>query len=201
MTSAWMVVLVLVGPPQVTENSLPPETVASPGPPQALPKVRSRDALRGAYRRAMQKSASRADPEPEDVVPGLVSLYGEVANAADMAPAERRRLRRGVRLRLVQMRDKLIRESLRREREARRVKHGSSGRHDARNGQNLAGGGANDRAAELIELIQTTIAPDTWDVNGGNGSIYYYRPLHALVVRQTGEVHHQIGGLLQALRR
>ena len=58
-----------------------------------------------------------------------------------------------------------------------------------------------DHGQELVELIQQTIAPHTWDVNGGNGSIYYWRPGRAMVVRQQGEVHEHIGDVLDQLRR
>jgi len=66
------------------------------------------------------------------------------------------------------------------------------------------GGGAMqmpDHGQELVELIQTVIRPETWDVNGGLGSIYYWYPGRALVVRQTDEVHGEIGGVLDQLRR
>ena len=64
-----------------------------------------------------------------------------------------------------------------------------------------SGGGARyDHAQELIDLIQRTIKPDSWDVHGGTGTIFYYRPLMALVVRATSEVHGNVGGLLRALR-
>ena len=67
----------------------------------------------------------------------------------------------------------------------------------------FGGGGrySYDHGQELVELIQQTIAPHTWDVNGGLGSIYYWRPGRAMVIRQTGEVHGQIGGLLDQLNR
>jgi hypothetical protein len=65
----------------------------------------------------------------------------------------------------------------------------------------MNGGGAADDGWDLVELIRATIAPETWDVNGGRGSMYYYRPQQLLVVRQTGEVHHQLGGVLGQLRR
>ncbi len=74
----------------------------------------------------------------------------------------------------------------------------------------LVGGGAagvgqrmpnDDYGQHLVELIQTTVAPSTWDVSGGLGTIYYWRPGRALVVRQTGEVHDQMGGVLGQLRR
>ncbi len=58
-----------------------------------------------------------------------------------------------------------------------------------------------DYGQHLVDLIQKTIAPSTWDVNGGLGTIYYWRPGRALVVRQTGEVHDEMRGILGQLRR
>ena len=58
-----------------------------------------------------------------------------------------------------------------------------------------------DRGQELVELIQTTIAPDTWDVKGGLGTIVYFAPGKSLVVRQTSEVHGNLGGLIRDLRK
>src|SRR5205823_9827969 len=53
------------------------------------------------------------------------------------------------------------------------------------------GGGAfpNDNGLALVELIERTINPAFWDVNGGPGTIVYYAPLQCLVVRATSEVH------------
>ncbi len=61
-----------------------------------------------------------------------------------------------------------------------------------------AGGGAagGDYGPALIELIYRTISPKFWNVNGGPGSIAYYRPWFALVVRATPEIHEKIGGAL-----
>lgn len=72
-------------------------------------------------------------------------------------------------------------------------------------GAGTAGGGPpvpnDDYGQHLVALIQKTIAPSTWDVNGGLGTIYYWRPGRALIVRQTGEVHDEIPGILGQLRR
>jgi hypothetical protein len=76
-------------------------------------------------------------------------------------------------------------------------------------GRGMLGGGpfggagqfTGDYGPQLVDLIQRTIAPQTWDVNGGLGTIYYWRPGRALVVRQTDDVHDQIGGLLQQMGR
>ncbi len=56
-------------------------------------------------------------------------------------------------------------------------------------------------ASDLIELIQRTIHPDHWDVNGGPGTIFFYQPLNALVVRANSEVHSGLGVTLDELRR
>lgn len=58
-----------------------------------------------------------------------------------------------------------------------------------------------DYGLELADLIQTVIAPSTWERNGGPGSIYYYRPRQVLVIRQTGRVHEDIGDVIEQLRR
>ncbi len=63
------------------------------------------------------------------------------------------------------------------------------------------GGGVRDDSAALIELIERTISPEFWETNGGPGSMFYYAPVHALVVSATQEVHDNVGGALRALRR
>ena len=67
----------------------------------------------------------------------------------------------------------------------------------------LARGGAAQTASNaqaLIELIERTIDPDFWDVNGGPGTIMYYPNLQCLVIRATGQVHEKIGGAVGGLR-
>jgi len=63
------------------------------------------------------------------------------------------------------------------------------------------GMGPPDYGPALVELIQRTISPGFWDVNGGPGTIVYYAPLRALVVRATGEIHGNLQGALGGLRR
>lgn len=74
---------------------------------------------------------------------------------------------------------------------------------DAGSGEFVAfGGGAiRDYGAALVDLITATISPDSWAVNGGASTIYYYAPLQALVVSAPTEVHPQVGGLLGAMRK
>jgi len=53
----------------------------------------------------------------------------------------------------------------------------------------------------LINLIQSTIAPDSWIDVGGKGTIKYFPIGLALVVNQTQDIQEQVADLLGALRR
>jgi hypothetical protein len=183
MSAACLLALLLVNDP-----------VAAPVPPLAP------DELRSAYAQALQASARKAQPEAGVVVPPLVELYRQLADDAQLSHAERSRMRRGVKARLEELRDRILREALAHERARQRAAYRSRASARPGSGSGLAGGGEAARAVELIELIQNTIAPESWNVNGGNGSIYYFSLLKVLVVRQTGEVHHQVGSGLSQLK-
>jgi hypothetical protein len=64
----------------------------------------------------------------------------------------------------------------------------------------FGGAGVWDYGPALVELIQRTIVPSFWDVNGGPGTIIYYRPAMALVVRATPGMFLEVGGALDRLR-
>ena len=49
----------------------------------------------------------------------------------------------------------------------------------------------------LIELITTTISPNSWDEVGGAGAIEPFPINLSLVISQTQEVHEQIADLLE----
>jgi hypothetical protein len=57
-----------------------------------------------------------------------------------------------------------------------------------------------DFGPELVELIEAVVSPATWRINGGNGAIVYYSPLHVLVVSAPNDVQAQVGGALQQLQ-
>jgi general secretion pathway protein D len=63
------------------------------------------------------------------------------------------------------------------------------------------GGGALVDFDTLVNLITTTVAPDTWEDNGGTGTIAGFPTNLTLVVSNTQQVHEQIVDLLQQLRR
>jgi general secretion pathway protein D len=53
----------------------------------------------------------------------------------------------------------------------------------------------------LINLIVTTVQPDTWEDVGGPGTVAQFDTNLSLVIRQTEEVHEEIVDLLEQLRR
>ena len=63
------------------------------------------------------------------------------------------------------------------------------------------GGGAMADFDSLIELITTTVAPESWDDVGGPGSIAPFETNLSIVVSQTQDVHEDIVDLLEQLRR
>ncbi len=60
--------------------------------------------------------------------------------------------------------------------------------------------GGSAEAEDLVRLIQATIAPQHWDVNGGPGHIHFYAPQSLLVIRAGMDQHAEVGDLLQQFR-
>ncbi|NQT39345.1 MAG: hypothetical protein HQ581_17745, partial [Planctomycetes bacterium] len=58
-----------------------------------------------------------------------------------------------------------------------------------------------DTGEELVDLIQTTVAPDSWEENGGPGSIRFFRTNYSVIIRQTAENHEEIADVLRQLGR
>jgi general secretion pathway protein D len=63
------------------------------------------------------------------------------------------------------------------------------------------GGGSQADFQSLIDLIQNTVSPTTWNTVGGQGAIQPFATNLSIVVSQTQEVHEEIADLLEQLRR
>ncbi len=59
----------------------------------------------------------------------------------------------------------------------------------------------NQDFAALIELIQTTVEPGSWDINGGTGRLQANLNTRSIVIRQRPHIHDKIVELLTQLRR
>ena len=166
-------------------------TAALIGPHASL----SADQWRDEYQATLLATTERAKPRPEDAVPRLTSLYVSLEHVEALPRGERTQMRQTLQSRLIKQLEQLLREKRKHDLAQQRlpVRRNTA---DSR-----AGGGATAFATQqLINLIVTTIAPDSWRQNGGNGSVSFYARNPALVIRQTGEVHGEMADLLRALR-
>jgi hypothetical protein len=132
----------------------------------------------------------------------LLKLY---AATSEMPAADRTRWQLRLKSRLVRLADAIGKDSADRASsssvDAKSNSATSTGTDDSHQPTGAAGGGPQDDGQALVELIQATIAPQSWDVNGGAGTIQYWPAWHVLVVRQTDDVHERIGGAVHALRK
>jgi hypothetical protein len=149
----------------------------------------------------------------------LLGLYQELLEDKQLAVSQREKLRMSVRGRLFQLLPEMQRIAKQNQNAAAGPK--SVAKADA-NTQILAqqgvagggggagmgmGGGGNaqnnnaDAGQELVDLIQNTISPKSWDINGGSATIYYWRLQHAIVVHGGDDVQEGISDTLDQLNR
>ena len=171
------------------------------------------DAVQAALRRWARPSDARADQAARE----FLTLFDELGKDRDLGPVSREALQVKVRARLAQLADQISKRIPREKRvptlaappgqENLAQLGGFGGQGGAGIGEASAmgtaarGGWTPDDAELLVDLIHRTIAPTTWDVNGGHGTIQYWRPGRALVIRQTTEVHDDIADFLRQLER
>ena len=211
MSSGFLLIALLLGQTSRTQNVQP--AVESPAVEQ-----RSITAMTLEITELLKRE-SKAENVAERVaaVQRLIEIHREIVadsrfTTNELLPQQRHK----VVTRLTSVRDEIKRRlaaEKRRSKSAKQLDAEETSRqlaaHYAVAGQSLtgpvafvAGGGAvaNDFSQELIDLIQTTIDPASWNVNGGRGSIRYYSPVFALVVRASSEVHSQLSDELGGLR-
>ena len=110
----------------------------------------AREAVTGVLRASNRASGSNL----RETARTVVSTYRQLARSEKIPLAERRLLLGRLRTRLSEQ-EVAIRQ------------------RERQNGIPHSGGVAND-AEMLLDLIQSTIAPETWAINGGLGTIYYF---------------------------
>lgn len=108
---------------------------------------------RESVTRVMRESNRASGRDPAETVASVATIYGQLARSEKLPATERRRLQSQLRARLTEQHEILRRRA-------------------QRSGSNS--GGVAAQAQSLINLIETTIAPDTWASAGGNGTIVYY---------------------------
>ncbi len=219
--SALLMAAVLATAP--VESANVPSTSEVPRSMAEAPARTGRE-LRQAARESLRRWARPEDEELEAAANELLIVFRELEADTELAESLREPLLRQVRGRLARLarlaRQIQVRAAAQRRlaREQRAEDAGADGvgerqplaqfsnagmdMQPGRGMQPGMGGQAqDDYGEELVELIQTTIRPNTWERVGGPGSIYYWRSQRAIVVRQMGEVHDEISDVLEQLNR
>lgn len=189
MIAHLVVALALAGPPDESPDA-GPMFAAVPWTAAEL-----REEVRQVFSQVRRKE--RYDPEGD--VPALVLLHAAVQTPNVLDRGEQVRYRQGVEYRLNEFLDRLRHERIRtsaQHQKSARTKTGSTPLAAAVREARTSGGAAEARNVQLlIDLIEAVIQPESWETNGGRGSIRYFAPLQVLVIRNTQQVHREIGGL------
>ena len=224
MSSLWIAVVVLaVGPQDASVASEMPPADASAGgvssvAHQAVKPSRTGRELAAATHDALARWAKVTDQQLGLAAAEFIGLYRELQADTKLARSQSQPLLAKLRGRLlaiqhrtekrVAVAKRLAKQRSRpqsvqpaAEQHAPLAQQGGFGQGFGGQGRGWQGFGGQDNGEQLIELIQQTIAPATWDINGGAGAIYYWRPGHALVIRNRAEVHERVGGLLEQMNR
>lgn len=188
-------------------------TNVKPGEPVAIrfTTQTQRAEFRENTRQLLGAARRTAIPDPFEVSPPLLGLYRQLPHVSGLPKTELRRLREAAAQRLIDMHGVLSRRESARKREESKSSEKSSSVNE-RLQQPVASdepatpaalnGTEFENAAALISLIENVVEPDSWQSRGGNGrAMYIGGRIKALVIRQTQEVHEQIGGTLKAIRR
>jgi hypothetical protein len=195
-----VLVLPLVTLAQQPSAKSTPASVASSEAPKLTPQQ-----VRDAVSLVLEREATAKTPaERAAAIRDLSKLYVAICRDTELAREQRLKLKAKVYSRLVIIKEDLERNIKRHQEDPKAVlpmypvaeSLAEQQQPDAQ-----GGGAVTDYGETLVELIQKTISPASWDVNGGPGSIVYYPNLKVLVVRASGEVHGHVGGLFDGLRR
>ena len=223
MSTLCLAAVLLAAPPsQPAENPGAAQSPTVEAQQPAAP-LRTGVKLRDAVRDALQKWARVDDKQAQAAAREFLRLFDELRQDTDLARSQREKLSTKVRGRLLRLAVQIKKQAAIERRLAKQKQPDSVDRPDdrpdvlaQRGGRGGMGGGMmggpmmgggfggqqpvkDDHGEDLVELIQTVIFPASWDVNGGLGSAYYWRPGRAMVIRQTDEIHRQIGGVLMQM--
>ena len=147
-----LLIAVLTGPG--TDATEPTATAAPTQPQDAESPFATLREARDAVKAALRDSNRASGRDAAYTAPAVVAAFRRLGASERLPVGERRTMQARLHTRLIEL------QSVLRRRELPAVASQA--------------GGVVANAQALIDLIQTTIAPDTWAINGGNGTIFYY---------------------------
>jgi hypothetical protein len=152
MPTIILLMAVLVGPGAETNRPVStPEAAARQAAETPYASLRE---ARESVKAALRESNRASGRDPSETAPSVLAAWRKLGLSEDLPAGERRRLQAQLHTRLSE-----LQSALRRREQRSATSHA---------------GGVIANAQELIDLIQTTIAPETWEINGGNGTIFYF---------------------------
>lgn len=155
-------------------------------------------------RNALRDQATASEAQQVTAVLRLHELRNKLVTVDSLSEHMRVQLTAKIHRRLLRLREQIVRDiRVRQQRVARAKQHADhatiaaieTDRAVLAQWQDALGqfgefegdaGGAADNGEKLVELIETTICPDTWETDGGTGRIFYFSNLQALVVSAAG---------------
>lgn len=193
----------------VTENSA--ESAVKPA-------FRTGKELQKAVRGALKHwKKVPSETQAEAAAHEFIQLFHELESDSEIPEKTRKNLLQSVRSKLASLSRIIETETKNNDSESaaapQSVKVPENKAHEAAQiGGGMMGGGAGagadaqaqrvqESGEQLVELIQNTIHPDSWESNGGNGRIMYWNQGTNLIIRQTDANHEEIQNLLDQLRR
>jgi hypothetical protein len=179
-----------------------PDSTASSAPPIEFAVVPWRgDELHAETLEVVTRARGMETFRGERDVPDLLRLRAAVLASSELGRSERIQLRNRIDYCLEQSLSRLRTRQARLTKETRPAKAAertlTAPPESSNTDSSLAGGAA--QVQQLITLIEATIQPESWANNGGLGTIRYWSPGYALVIRNTQAVHAEIGGLVETL--
>src|SRR5690242_13669327 len=144
-----LLMAVLTGPG--TDATEPKPTAAATGQPVAETPYATLREARDAVKAALRDSNRASGRDAAETAPAVIAAFRRLGVSEKLAAGERYRLQAQLHTRLAELQTVL--------------------RHREQRAGASHAGGVVANAQQLIDLIQTTIAPDTWAINGSNGTI------------------------------
>lgn len=142
-----------------------------------------------------REAAARTAGERDAALREILELRKRVAAGEGVSPTQARGLERTIRQRLTHV----ARQAAVSRRAATTTPRGPAVLAQVPPGGNAPNVGPPPIGEDLVTLIEETIAPASWQIRGGNGVIVFWSRTNALVVRQTGDGHHDLAGLIRDL--
>ncbi len=192
-----------------------------PAKPASTASAKTARQLDQAVHDALRREAAAKDADKQAAARKLLVLYRQLDASPKLSASKRRELQELVGRRLLRTSASLKRRlktdspsgpetvaTADRELLAQQlpgVRRGQGGPQAAPGaagaGGNSLGAATAQQAQQLVDLIESTVMPSSWQTNGGTGAIKYFAAGMVLVISATDQVHEQVGGVLGDLRK